>query len=550
MSAPVAPLDLARVGDPRLRERLDRVRELLAGRAVHVLAPSGTEGSTVIDFLLALGVGPITAHDLAPDAAAFAAAFHRTHPWLEEPARAAALRRLLGAPITLHYRGRYLEGIADAGLVVLPQSWFRHPENAPLRAVREQVPCTSMTRLFFEVAPGPVVGVTGTNGKFTVAMLVAEMVRQAGQAVVASGNDRTHVPALYALDRLTARTWLVLEVSNRQLVDLAPRGRDPRLDEVIYSPHIGVVTNLAPHHLDDHGSLEAYAAVKASLLARQGPGDHAVLNLDDPHTRAMVGVTAGTVSWFSAAEPVERGAWVAGGRLWVRPPDGPGGAPSAQGRPARPVLGLRDLPLPGPAMVANALAACAAAACAGVPVEAMAAVLRRFRGFPYRFAYAGTFGGVAAYEDSLATNPAAAAAAIRALDRPFLLIAGGWRRGATPQDFTPMVEALQASGLCKAVLLIGAAAPVLAAALDALPADRRPTVVRAGTLEAAVAEAARLAVEGDALLLSPGCESFDQFADYRERGDRFRALLPQLGPAAPDPDGGGDRRAPGKVTGN
>jgi UDP-N-acetylmuramoylalanine--D-glutamate ligase len=152
-------------------------------------------------------------------------------------------------------------------------------------------------------------------------------------------------------------------------------------------------------------------------------------------------------------------------------------------------------------------------------------VLGAFRGLPYRFRLAAQRDGVAFFEDSLGTNPTAAAAAISAMDRPYHLIAGGLRKGARPADFAPMIQAM-ASTPVKAAYLIGATMPVLAEAIAGMEAP--PPVVAAGTLEAAVMAAWDAAAPGEAVLLSPGCESFDQFADYRERGDRFCALVEAL----------------------
>ncbi len=482
--------------------RVDSVLAGLRGRRIHVLGPSGTEGSTVIDFLVRHGITTIIAHDLEPPER-FAATVERTHPWLEAPGRAALVERLRAAPIAWQQGQDYLRGIEDADVIFVPQSWFRHAQNAPVHAAAGRgIPLSSMTQLFFEVCPGPMLGVTGTNGKFTVVTLIAAMLEAAGLPVVVSGNDRTHVPALYALDRLDPRTWLVLEISNRQLVGLP------------YSPHVAVVTNIAPHHLDDHGSMDAYVEAKRTIVRHQTDRDLAVLNADDPLVAGFAMGAASAVHWFSRRRPVDRGAFVDRGQVMLADASG-----------ARPVLDVRDLAVPGAHMVENTLAASAAAACAGVEPGVMAAVLRAFRGLPYRFRLAAERDGVAFYEDSLGTNPTSAAAAIRSMARPFRLIAGGLRKAARPQDFLPMVRALEHSPV-KAVYLIGSTAATLAEAIGGLSSP--PPIVQAGTLERAMAAAWDAALPGDAVLLSPGCESFDQFADYRQRGDRFCQLVDTL----------------------
>ena len=482
---------------PRAQAVLDRLR----GRQIHVLGPSGTEGSAVIDFLLQHGITTITAHDLEP-AGRFEATVARTHRWLDAAGRAALIGRLRAAPIAWRQGAEYLQGMDGADIVFVPQSWIRHPQNTPVHdAGRRGVPLSSMTRLFFELCPGPILGVTGTNGKFTVVTLIAAMLEAAGIPSVVSGNDRTHLPALYALDRLTPHTWLVLEISNRQLIRLP------------YSPHVAVVTNIAPHHLDDHGSLEAYIEVKRTIVAHQRAADHAVLNADDPLVAGMGSGVASQVHWFSRQHAVPRGAFVQDGTVVTAGP--------ALAR----VLPVSDLAVPGPHMVENALAATAAAAIAGAPAATIAGVLRAFRGLPYRFRLVMEREGVAFFEDSLGTNPTAAAAAISSMTRPFHLIAGGLRTSARAEDFAPITRALGAAPV-KGIYLIGSTAGRLAEAFGALPA--RPRLLQAGTLEAAIAAAWDAAAQGEAVLLSPGCESFDQFADYRERGDRFCALAEAL----------------------
>ncbi|MDQ7843203.1 MAG: UDP-N-acetylmuramoyl-L-alanine--D-glutamate ligase [Armatimonadota bacterium] len=467
------------------------------GKEIHVLGFSGTEGSAVIDFLVGRGITTITAHALhGPEE--FEREFDRTHPWLPPGPRREAAARLLAYPITFRWRDRYLEGLERAEVIFVPQSWFRYPQNAPVaRRAERGVPLSSMTHLFFEECPGPIIGVTGTNGKFTVAYLVHQMLQRTLGRAFFSGNDRSHVPMLYFLDDLRPTDWLVLEISNRQLVGLP------------YSPRIAVVTNIAPHHLDDHGSFEAYVEAKAGILRHQGPEDVAVLNADNPHTKAMA-AGARNPYFFSRLGRVAPGAFIEAGSIVI-----------VRGRlhQSLPVSLLRQ---PGAHAVENALAAALTAALAGASAPAIAETLDEFRGLPYRLRLAAERGGVRFFEDSLATNPTAAAAAVASMDRPFILIAGGARPQATPEQFRPMADALRRSPV-RAVLLIGACAPQLAEALAGLPVPVRTV----GTLDRAVAEATAAVRPGEAVLLSPGCESFDQFRDYRERGDRFIALVGQ-----------------------
>jgi UDP-N-acetylmuramoylalanine--D-glutamate ligase len=477
----------------------------LRGQRIHVVGFSGTEGSAVLDFLLSHGITTVTAHDLTTPEE-FPEVFRRTHEWMSPAEQDAAIGRLLAAPIVRRFRDRYLEGIQEADVIYLSQAWFRYPENAPLARARESgIPCSSMTALFFETVPCPILGVTGTNGKFTVVRLAASMLEASGIRTFESGNDRTHVPVLYRLPEVTPDAVLVLELSNRQLVGLP------------YSPHIAVITNIAPHHLDDHGSFEAYVEVKRTILAHQGPGDYAVLNGDDPTVRSLARTARSRVLLWSRTGPLEEGACVVEGWITLR----------LDGREER--LAESRLPVPGDHMVDNALAAALAARVAGAHPEAIARVLRDFRGLPHRLRPVGEFQGVTYYEDSLATNPAAAAAAVRSFDRPLVLLAGGSRRGATPEDFRPLVDALRGRPV-RGVVLFGTAAPVLE---EALRAGGVPgALVRCADLEEAVRAARELARPGDVVTLSPACESFDQFRDYRHRAARYVELVRDLARSA------------------
>lgn len=465
---------------------------------IHVVGLAGTEGTAVVDFLLRHGARRITAHDLTrPED--FAQEFARTHQWMPIEEQTAAIARVTSPPVQVRYRDRYLEGIDAAEVIFVSQAWFRHPENARLRTLRDQRRrFSSMTALFFEVSLAPICGVTGTNGKFTVAQLIYDMLHRSGIAAFFSGNDRSHVPMLYVAEQIPKSGWLVLEISNRQLVGLP------------YSPNLAVITNIAPHHLDDHGTMEAYVETKRTILKYQQPDDVAVLNADNSYTAALAG-SAVRPHLFSRTQRVPSGAYLAGDAMVIDAGSGRGTIP------------LRVLQLQAPHMVENALAAALAASLAGATLEAMTGALADFRGLPYRGRIVGDIEGVVYHEDSLATNPAAAVAGIATMHRPFVLIAGGIRRGARPEDFALMRDALVASPV-KAILLIGAAAPILA---EALAGGHVPVTI-AETLDRAVAMARSITQAGDSVLLSPGCESFDQFRDYRDRGNQFVRLVQEL----------------------
>ena len=280
----------------------------LAERSVHVVGLASTEGAAMTRFLWAEGVHDLTVHDLQPEAEV-ARAFRRLHVGLPRAARDAVWAELEALPIRRRFGPRYLEGIETAGAVFAGQAWFLYPPNLPrLAAVRDAgVPFHSLAELYFGLAPARILAVTGSNGKSTTSRLAEAMLRQTPANVCYAGNERRSVQVLDRLREMGPDDVLVLEISNRQLTDIAPR------------PRIGVITNVLPNHLDEHGgSFAGYAAVKRRLVASQGPGDAAVLNADDAASRDLAPGLAGDVYWFSRLGPVARGAWLTGGRILLR----------------------------------------------------------------------------------------------------------------------------------------------------------------------------------------------------------------------------------------
>ncbi len=335
--------------------------------------------------------------------------------------------------------------------------------------------------------PNPLVGVTGTNGKTTTTELTAHLLRAGGLDAVACGNQGTPLAGL--VDAVDPGAWLVVECSSFQLEDVER-----------FRPRAAALLNLAPDHLDRHGSLERYRDAKLRLFAAQQPGDLAIL------PRALrARVPAGARHVDDGPPGPHAVAWAEGG-LHV----------AGLGR----VIGWDDVLLRGRHNRENAMAAAALAAHAGVEPPALAAGLASFAPVPHRLEPVGAVGGVAFVNDSKATNPDAALAALDAYPHGVHLIAGG-RAKSTP--FGPLAAASRAAVV--RAYLVGEAGPEIG---EAMSAAGVPTE-EAGTVEAAVAAAAARARPGETVLLAPGCASFDQFSGYEERGEAFRAAARAAG---------------------
>lgn len=465
----------------------------------------------MLRFLWAEGLRRLTVHDLQP-AEQVAAAFRRNHVGMTKALREAVWAEIEALPIQRRFGPDYLAGIDRAEAVFAGQAWYLYPPNLPTLAdLRHRgVPFHGLSELYFDLSPAPILAVTGSNGKSTTSRLVEAILRLTGRTVHYAGNERHSVQCLDQLRTMTAEDWLVLEVSNRQLIDLAPR------------PRIGVVTNVLPNHLDEHGgTLAAYAAVKRKLVATQGPGDMAVLNADNPVTASWRDELPGDVYWFSRLGEVPRGAWLAEGRLQLRR------AADAAVVDAGPIAGTRLL---GEHNHENILAAACAAWLAGATPEEIGRGVAAFRGLRHRIQFVWSAGGVDYYDDLNSTTPQATVAALATLPAPIVLIAGGDDKGL---DYGQLAE-LAAAKVRRVVLLPGAGSERLAAALAARGPERTPPIEWQDNLPDAVAAVVARAEPGDQVLLSPACPYFFR-QYYLSDGDElgFRSLLRQLTTESP-----------------
>jgi UDP-N-acetylmuramoylalanine--D-glutamate ligase len=390
--------------------------------------------------------------------------------------------------------GGYPDDVAAGAAMVCPSPGV--PWDAPVleQARARGVPVRSEIDLVFERCPAPIAGVTGTNGKTTTTALLG--------AVLAAGGGRVHVGGNIGdtmLDRLAEvrpGDWVVLELSSFQLESAAaPRCR------------LATVLNLTPDHLDRHGTMERYALAKRRLVEFAAPDGAVVLNAGDPTTRAMASAASARVLLFGEDLGGADGATVRGGEV----------VSVEAGLPVV-VLPVGGIPLLGAHNVANVLAAVAMARAAGIPAEGIAEAVHGFRAVPHRLEPVLDHDGVLWIDDSKATNVDAAVTGLRALgDRPVVWIGGGGRKGVGPEGL-----AAEVARRARHAVVCGATAVELEAALAALGHTAR---TRTATLAEAVAAARLVARPGDAVLLSPGYTSFDQFSGYEERGREFARLV-------------------------
>jgi UDP-N-acetylmuramoylalanine--D-glutamate ligase len=402
------------------------------------------------------------------------------------------------------------------------------PLEIPLlaEARTRELPLSSETRLFTRLCPAAVIGITGSSGKTTTTALVGEMLKASGWKTWVGGNIGQ--PLIGDLAAIAASDGVVMELSSFQLEFFGPwsQGLAERADEgesvgalfdrTGWSPPIAGLLNITPNHLDRHHTMENYVAAKAHILSHQRPGETAVLNLDNPATRALGErlPREQRVIWFSLEKEMAEGAFLRGDRLTLR------------------LAGLEitvcrtdELGLLGQHNLANALAACALAGAAGAPGEALRHVATTFEGIEHRLELVRARAGVRWYNDSIATTPERTIAALRAFDAPIILIAGGRDKHLPWEEMAALTWKK-----VRHLVLFGEAAALIEQAMSSSRFSQPNScqVYLAGTLERAVESAAQVSRPGDVVLLSPGGTSYDAYQDFAERGNRFEQLVKDL----------------------
>ncbi len=359
---------------------------------------------------------------------------------------------------------------------------------------------TSQTKIFFDLAPCKIIGVTGTKGKGTTSSLIYEMLKLSGKDAYLGGN--IGVPPLDFLYKLNEQSVVVLELSSFQLQDLKK------------SPHIGVMLMTTSEHLDYHKDLPEYIEAKRNLLRFQDKEDFAVINRDYAASRESDVLTNGQIFQVSREEDVSQGCYVKDGKVWIR---------GAEVTP-RPVviIDTKDILLPGEHNLENVCAAVMAAYLSGVSKQNIAQVLKTFKGLEHRLELVREIRSVRYYDDSFSTTPETAIAAIKAFSEPEILILGG---SSKRSDFKHLGEVISNAPNIKAI--IGVGEEWIRIKFE-LPNSKIPVVENCKNMKEIVKEARKLAEKGDVVLLSPACASFGMFKNYKQRGDLFKEEVGRL----------------------
>ncbi|MCL2604547.1 MAG: UDP-N-acetylmuramoyl-L-alanine--D-glutamate ligase [Defluviitaleaceae bacterium] len=362
------------------------------------------------------------------------------------------------------------------------------------KAYALNIPVWGEVELAYRCCSCPMIAITGTNGKTTTTTLVYEIMKRHNPRTVMAGN--IGIPLTGVVGDLNEDALVVAEISSFQLETADA-----------FRPVIGAVLNMTEDHLDRHGDMDTYIAMKARVFANQQAGDFTVLNYENPITRAMK--PPGKTVFFSSTRlpRIDTGVYLRDASIYARL------NPRDAERFIAQLTHVRAHP-------ENALAATAICLCAGVPVETIAEGLRAFQGVAHRLEFVETLYGVDYYNDSKATNTDAAIGALKAMGRRVVLIGGGSDKQA---DFAPW--AAHFPGRVKKLILIGQTAPQIASACDAIGFT---DYTSAASLEEAVTKAAAYAAPGDCVVLSPACASFDMFTNFEERGEKFKEYVRKL----------------------
>lgn len=370
-----------------------------------------------------------------------------------------------------------------------------------LNAEKKGVTITSQTKLFFDLCPCPIIGITGTKGKGTTATMIYNMVKNSGRDAYLGGN--IGISPLTFLDKLQSDSIAILELSSFQLQDLTK------------SPHIGIMLMVTSEHLDHHATYDEYVDAKRNLLRFQDSDDIAIVNRDYPASNESDIYTEGKIYYISRERETDNGCFALFGKIIVR----------RNGNDDE-IIKTSEIALPGKHNLENVCAAVMTARLLGISRNTIIEVLRNFTGLPHRLEFVAEINGVKYYDDSFSTTPETAIAAIEAFNQPKILILGG---SSKESDFSELGKTIRESNSVKAIIGIGEEWDRINEELGSGKQESKYLIIEGAIdMPTIVAAVSKIAKSGDVVLLSPACASFGMFKNYKERGEAFKKGILKL----------------------
>ncbi|MGR3302765.1 MAG: UDP-N-acetylmuramoyl-L-alanine--D-glutamate ligase [Candidatus Scalindua sp.] len=416
----------------------------------------------------------------------------------------ASIKLLNGLPVKFRLGKHSEEDFADADMLVVNPAV---PDDSRFLQIAcdNNVHIDSELNIFFRLVPAPVIGITGSNGKSTTTSLLGEMLKEAEIKTWVGGN--IGISLLEHLDEIKPDDVVVLEISSFQL---------ELLSRIEMSPHISIVTNIAPNHLDRHKTMGNYIDTKKAIIHYQKKDDYTILNYDDPTLREWEGECKSHILWFSATKELEHGAFLKNNEIIINHNSKRNVIPYPT---QTNIKGIHNSQ--------NIMAASYAAIAMHADVGSIKNAIAGFTGLEHRLEYVNTIKEVQYYNDSKATTPEAAIAGIKAFDSPTILIAGGYNKKVSLSQF-----ARECVKNTKYVILIGETSNNIQELIQGAKGEKaEPEVYVAHSGNESVRKAYEIAEAGDVVLLSPACASYGMFTNYEERGKRFKELVGHIADA-------------------
>lgn len=409
-----------------------------------------------------------------------------------------SISQLEGFPITYKLGGHFEEDFINTDMVIVNPAV---PQNSKFLQIARSnhISVDTEINIFLKLCPAPIIGITGSNGKSTTTTLTGRILQQAARTTWIGGN--IGISLLSHLEEIKSQEIVVLELSSFQLKEF---------HAIKKSPQVSIVTNISPNHLDRHKDMNDYIQAKKGIILHQKPEDYTILNYDDMELRNWEKECKGQVLWYSTKHTLKNGAFIKGENIVL----------SINGKDIS-IPCTSRVKLPGIHNLQNILAASCAAYLAGASERHIEKAVTTFTGLEHRLEFVREIHGIQYYNDSKATTPESAIAAITAFQAPVVLIAGGYDKGSS---FERLAEIC--ARYTKSVILIGKTAEKInGLILKKIDLKKVPTIHITDNFREAFQKANAIAKRGDIVLLSPACASYDMFTNYEERGRLFKDMV-------------------------